>query len=475
VPAATDGTHSSRPGLALLIVVLGTVMVVLDTTIVTVALPAIGTALKASEGIEWVVTVYLLAVAASLPTTGWLADRLGRRATFLWSTAVFTVASLGCALSPSLGVLVACRALQGIGGGAIPTVGMAIVFEVFPRERHGRAISTWGLAALLAPAFGPTFGGWLVTAFSWHWLFLINLPIGLLAVVLGRRLLPELPSRTRRPLDVPSLLAGATGLSLVVLALANGNQWGWASPSVAGCGLGGLAVSAWFVHRNLHRRSPLLRLDLVKDRPFATAVAATFALHSVNYARLVFVPLELATVRHYSALRIGLLLAPAAIVTAICMKIGGRLVDRLGPRRPAMLGAVVMTAGTALLAFVRVGTPAWAIALALCLQAGFGLGAAGVAVAAMSDLPGALLAQAAALRNLVNQVAGALSVAGLSAILYATQGAGPSAADAQQGFTWVFAAAAGMGLVAVRLAARIDDTPPERDEEAFPVITAPLD
>jgi hypothetical protein len=103
------------------------------------------------------------------------------------------------------------------------------------------------------------------------------------------------------------------------------------------------------------------------------------------------------------------------------------------------------------------------------------LGAAGVAVAAMSDLPGALLAQAAALRNLVNQVAGALSVAGLSAILYATQGAGPSAADAQQGFTWVFAAAAGMGLVAVRLAARIDDTPPERDEEAFPVITAPLD
>jgi DHA2 family multidrug resistance protein len=141
---------------------------------------------------------------------------------FMWSMAVFTGASLGCALSPNFAALIAFRALQGVGGGAIPAVGMAIVPEIFPRDQHGRAISTWGTAALLSPAFGPTFGGWLVSAFTWHWLFLINVPIGAFALVVSPRLLPDLAPREHHPFDFASLLLGAAALSLTVLALSNG-------------------------------------------------------------------------------------------------------------------------------------------------------------------------------------------------------------------------------------------------------------
>ncbi|HLY83986.1 MAG TPA: DHA2 family efflux MFS transporter permease subunit, partial [Acidimicrobiales bacterium] len=303
--------------LALTVIVIGTAMVVLDSTIVNVALPEIGRSLKASTGVEWVVTVYLLAVSASLPATGWLADRFGRRSVFMWSMAVFTGASLGCALSPNFAALIAFRALQGVGGGAIPAVGMAILLEIFPRHQHGRAISTWGMAALLSPAFGPTFGGWLVTAFSWHWLFLINVPIGAFALIVSPRLLPDLAPREHHQLDLASVPLGAAALSLTVLALSNGSQWGWTSPRASGAGLTGLLLLGWFIRRNLRRTHPLLELGLLRNRAFSAAVTVTFTLQAVNFARLVFVPLELETVHHYSAFRVGLLLAPSAVVTAV--------------------------------------------------------------------------------------------------------------------------------------------------------------
>jgi MFS family permease len=198
-----------------------------------------------------------------------------------------------------------------------------------------------------------------------------------------------------------------------------------------------------------------LELGLLRNRAFSAAVTVTFTLQAVNFARLVLVPLELETVHHYSAFRVGLLLAPSAVVTAVCMKIGGRMDDRLGPRLPALVGARVMTLGTAALAVVRTTTPGWLVALALCLQAGFGLSSAGVAVAAMSDLPGELLAQAAALRNLANQVAGVVSVAGFGALLSAAGGLSARASRAQYGFNIVFVAAAVLAGIATFLATRI--------------------
>ncbi|MGC2241185.1 MAG: MFS transporter, partial [Acidimicrobiia bacterium] len=162
------------PWIAMGVVLIGTFMVILDTTIVNVALPQIGLALDRQAGIEWVVTAYLLAVGLAQPPTGWLADRFGRKRLFIVSLGFFVIGSLGAALSPNLGSLVGARVIQGLGGGALMPVGMAMIYELFPPHRRGTALGVWGVAAMAGPAFGPVIGGYLVTNVSWHWLFLIN-------------------------------------------------------------------------------------------------------------------------------------------------------------------------------------------------------------------------------------------------------------------------------------------------------------
>ena len=185
-PRASEITERDR-SIGMAVVLIGTVMVTLDTTIVNVALPQIRRDLGGGSSIEWVVTAYLLAIAVSQPATGWAADRFGRRRIYLLSLAAFTGASLAAALSVNLPMLVAMRVLQGFGGGALMPVGMAIVYELYPIERRGRAMALWGVASMASPAIGPTLGGFLVTRISWHWLFLINVPVGTAGVVFGLR------------------------------------------------------------------------------------------------------------------------------------------------------------------------------------------------------------------------------------------------------------------------------------------------
>ncbi len=211
---------TTNPWVPLVVVMASTIMVVLDSTIVNVALHEIGVDLGAGDGIEWIVTAYLLAVCISQPATGWLADRFGRRRVFLTSLVAFTLASAACAVAPTLGVLILCRVLQGLGGGALMPVGMTMVFEMFPRRQHGRAIAVWGMAAMVAPAIGPTLGGWLVTSFSWHWIFLINVPIGIAALIAGIRLLPDIGHREARPFDGLGLALGGGGLAVIILGIA---------------------------------------------------------------------------------------------------------------------------------------------------------------------------------------------------------------------------------------------------------------
>ena len=442
--------------LALWVIVGATTMVSLDITIVNVALHQIAVDLGAGSGIEWVVTAYLLAVCVSQPASGWLADRFGRKPVFLTSLAAFTAASVGCALAPSLGVLIAARVVQGLGGGALIPVGMAMVLGLFPRERHGRAIGIWGLAGMLAPAVGPTLGGWLVTAVSWHWLFLINVPIGVVTFAFGLRLLPEMGERHRRPFDGLGLGLGCGGLSIAVLGLSQANEWGWGSASTLGCLVGGVVLLAAFVSHELRVDHPLIELRMLGERTFRIAMGVMSLVFIAQFARLVFIPLQLEGLRGESALSVGLLFVPAAIVSAAAMTIGGRIVDRIGPRAPVVVGASSMA--FALLAFTQLelDTPLPLIAAILAVQGfGFGLLTPPVLVAGLSDLPPHLMSQGTALRSLLNQVSGAVAVALLGAVVATSAGTDPTPTEAQSAYNNAFAVAAVGVLIAVVLATRL--------------------
>jgi EmrB/QacA subfamily drug resistance transporter len=442
--------------LALIVIVLATMMVALDTTIVNVALHQISVDLGGGDAIEWVVTAYLLAVCVSQPASGWMADRYGRKVVFMGSLVAFTLASIACALAPTLGLLIAARVVQGLGGGALMPVGMAIVFGLFARERHGRAIGVWGLAATLAPAVGPTLGGWLVTSVSWHWLFLINAPIGVATFVCGLRLLPRDEVRHHRRLDVVGLVLGCGGLSLAVLALSEGNTWGWASTATLACLVVGLASLGMFVRHELRVTHPLIELRMFEERLFRQAMIVMVLMFVAQFARLVFIPLQLESLRGETALAVGFLFLPAALVSALAMSLGGNLVDRIGPRVPIVVGAVAVTIAMVCFTRLTLDTPMPVIGLIMCIQGfGFGLLSAPVLVAGLSDLPPSLTAQGTAVRSLLSQVAGALSVAILGAVIASSAGADPSAAQAQSAYNDAFAVAAVGALIGVLVAIRM--------------------
>lgn len=472
-----DRSHSAdlaggNPWLPMGVVMAATIMVALDTTIVNVALHAVGEDLGAGTGIEWVVTAYLLAVCASQPATGWLADRFGRKRIFLASIVAFTLASGLCAMSPTLGLLIASRALQGLGGGALIPVGMAIALELFPLARRGRAMAMWGVAAMVAPALGPTLGGWLVASFSWHWLFLINLPIGVGACIAGSRLLPRSSGHHVRPFDLPGFLLGAIGLTAAVLAVAQGSQWGWTSTATLVCLTGGAAMLTGFVACELHRSDPLIDLRMFSVRQFRLAVTTTMLIAVPQFARLVFLPLQLQGMRGFTALEVGLMLMPAAFATAITMHVGGRAADRAGSRRPVVIGCVGVALSMVGLWQLDQGASVSAIVGLLVFQgASWGLTMSPLLVAGLGEVPARLLAQASAVRSLAAQLGGAVGVAALTAVVTSQRPAN-STTQSWHAYQVAYAVAAGSAIVATLLALRLSSTRPADSPAEAHVVAA---
>jgi EmrB/QacA subfamily drug resistance transporter len=305
-----------------------------------------------------------------------------------------------------------------------------------------------------------------VTEVSWHWLFLVNVPIGLLALVPGVLLLPDLPHGPAGRFDVVGFLTGSTGLAALVLGLSEANAWGWTSPATLACTIGGAALLIAFTRHELRTPQPLLDMRMFRSRTFSMAFGITFLVVAAQYARLVFVPLNLEGLRGYTALDVGLMLAPAGFATAVAMTIGGRLADRTGPRLPLVIGTSVMLVALVALANIGLTTPLWLISVLLVFQ-GFGMGlhAAPATVAAMDTLPSELLGQGSAMRSLTSQVAGALSVATLSAVLSVATPTGASPAQAQDAYNVVFYVASAGMVGALVLALRIR---PGRAEQRSP-------
>ena len=315
--------------IAMTVVLLGTFMVILDTSIVNVALPKIGADFGSISDVEWIVTAYLLAVGVSMTTTGWLADRFGKKRVFVISLALFTLGSLLCALAPTLGLLVVWRVVQGLGGGALDAAGHGDDLRALPAPRAWPGPGDLGVAAMAAPSIGPVLGGYLSSDVSWRWLFVINIPIGVVAVPLASRLLRDVGYRDRRRLDVWGLVSAATGLVLVLLALSEAATWGWASPAFLTTTCVGVALLVAFVVHAALVRQPLIELRILRIPVFTLTLLVIWLVTIGQFARLVFIPLEFETLRGLSALDVGLLLTPSALGVAAMMPIGGRLADRV--------------------------------------------------------------------------------------------------------------------------------------------------
>lgn len=390
---------------------------ILDVTIVNVAIPAIGTEFQ-SNNAEWIVLAYTLSLAVWIPASGWLGDRFGTKKVFLFAFGAFIAGSVLCALAQTMAQLIAFRVVQGIGGGMLTPVGVAMLFRAFPPIERAKASTYIMIPTLLAPALGPILGGFLVTRISWHWIFLINVPIGIVGFIFGWRFLREHREPTAGRFDVPGFIFSGLALALIVYALSEGPRAGWSSPQVMITGLVGVVCAVALVWVELRTPRPLLDLRLLGNRIFRQCnVVSLFS--TMSFLGVLFVmPLYLQLLRGFDALESGLTTFPQAIGVLIASQIAGRLYGRVGPRRLMMWG--LFSAGAVILLFTRVDmdTSLWAIRGMMFLR-GLCMGFAFVPMQAASyaTIAPADNGRASSIFSTQRQVAVSLGVAVLASVL----------------------------------------------------------
>ena len=440
-------TSTANPWPALWAICLGFFMILVDMTIVTVATPAIIADLDAEVNtVIWVTSAYLLAYAVPVLITGRLGDRFGPKRLYLIGLAVFTLASLWCGLSSTVEMLIVARVLQGLGAAVMTPQTMAVITRTFPQERRGTAMSLWGATAGVATLVGPILGGLLVDGLGWEWIFFVNVPVGVLGLVLAFRLVPRLQTHPHR-FDWLGVALSGLGMFLLVFGLQEGHQYDWAT--IAGPltvwrlivgGLVVLAVFVWWQARN--RREPLMPLPLFADRNFSVsnvAIAAVgFAFTAMGFPLMLYAQL----VRGYSPTQAGLLLVPMALVSILMAPGVGRLIDRVHPRTLTVGGFVLLIAAMVLVS--RAMTPDGSVVFLLVSLGVLGLGSsllwAPLSTSANRNLPLHLAGAGSGIYNATRQVGSVIGSAAIAVLMDSRlaahgltgQGGGEAAAQAAQ-------------------------------------------
>jgi len=439
--AAGRGEGLSREILVLAcVVILGTIMTVLDLTVVNVAIPTLARDLGASiPAIQWVMTGYMLAFATVIPLTGWAAERFGARRAWIFALVVFLAGSVLAGAAWSLGSLIAFRVLQGLGAGMILPIGQTILAQAAGPQRMGRVMSVIGVPMLLAPVFGPLLGGVIIGAASWRWIFLINLPVGLAAVVAAVRVLPagsgagagvRAGAQGGRRLDVRGLLLLSPGIAVFLYGMSEaGGHGGFGSPRTIIAVLAGLAlIGLFFWHAAGRGGSALIDVSLLRRRGFGAAAAVNLLLMVALFGSLILIPLYYRQVRHEGTVAIGLLLAPQGLGAALALPLAGRLTDTFGARGVASAGMMLAVLG--MLAYTQVGPGTSYLYLsAALLVVGAGVGATVVPsmAAAFQALTRAETPRGTSAINVIQRLGGAIGTALFAIVLSGQTGAGARA------------------------------------------------
>jgi EmrB/QacA subfamily drug resistance transporter len=415
-PNKLDGTVLKIAG----VVVLGAIMSILDITVVSVALPTFQTEFNASYAqVAWTMTAYTLALATVIPLTGWAADRFGTKRLYMTALLLFTLGSALCATADSIGQLVGYRVLQGLGGGMLMPLGMTIMTRAAGPDRIGRLMAVLGVPMLLGPIGGPILGGWLIDVASWHWIFLINLPIGVIALIYAGLALAKDKPEPSESFDFVGMLMLSPGLALFLYGVSSLPEAGtFADPEVWLPMLGGGLLVVAFVLYSFKPKHPLLDLRLLRDRNL-TVASVTLAVFTVAFmgAGLLF-PSYFLQVRGESTLHAGLLMAPQGIGAMVTMPIAGMLADRIPVGRTVPFALALMATG--FFTFTQVGTDTSYLLLCGSLFV-MGLGMGGtmmpIMTSALKTLTHQEVARGSTLLNILQQIAGSVGSATMSVIL----------------------------------------------------------
>lgn len=404
---------------ALLVTVIGGFMAILDSSIVNVAIPKIMTVFgMTTDQVQWVVTIYLLTLGVVVPTSAWLGDRYGYKQIYIVSLAAFTVGSMLSGIAWSGPVLIGFRVLQALGGGMIMPVMTAMVFRMVPRDRLGSAMGILGVAIIMAPAIGPTIGGYLVQYVDWRLIFYINVPIGIIGVLLARRVLPEFERHPVGPFDWPGFLTSAGGLFALLYGLSQGPTLGWTSEQILVLLYVAAVLLTFFVFWELRVEHPLLDMRVFKYLEFSLSNVLVITTTIALFSGIFYIPLFLQNVAGMGAFETGLILMPAALVTGALMPISGRLYDRIGARPLAIVGLIVVAWSTYLLHNLAVNTPNTTIIGWLVLRSvGMGIMMMPVQTVGLSVIPTRQVGYASAISNIIQRVAGSFGIAYLTAYM----------------------------------------------------------
>ena len=409
---------ASHRGWTLAVVCAATALLLLDVTVVNVALPAIEDDLGASfSELQWVIDAYALALAVTLLTAGSLADRIGRRRMFVAGVLLFTAASAACAAAWSPPALDLARALQGLGAAAMFATSLALLAEDYRGADRGRAFGIWGAVSGAALAIGPLVGGALVDGLGWRWIFWLNLPVGVALAVVAVRRLRESRDPAAGKLDLPGAASFSAGLFLLVLALVRGNPDGWDSPLVLACLIGGPLALAAFVAIELRADHPMLDVRLFRRRAFAGTAAVAFVQSVALYPMFLFLAIYFQDVLGYTPFETGLRLLPVTVTLFVLAPISGRLTAHVSLRTLLTAGLVLIGAGLLLMHGLREDDD-WTALLAGLLVGGAGIGVISPALAAamVGVLPVERSGLSSGINNTFRQVGIAAGIAGLGAI-----------------------------------------------------------
>jgi EmrB/QacA subfamily drug resistance transporter len=408
------------------VVAVGLFMAILDNTIVSVTLPAMQKAFHTDfETITWVASAYFLAQAAVIPMVGYLSDRLGSKLVFLTALILFTVGSALCAFAPTKETLIAFRVFQGIGGGALLPIAFAIIFRIFPPAERGMANAVLGIPVMMAPAFGPTVGGYLSTSFSWNAIFIINLPIGIVALVLAMLVLPrdradaeQQEAVGRQRFDLLGLTLSMVGFTALVYGITEAGAKGWGNTTVLTFILIGVAVLVAFVVVELRVSDPVIDLRLFANYTFTISNIVLWVVAGVLFGSLFLLPLFFESIQGNTALTTGELLISQGLAMGVGMSLSGALYNRVGPRILAAVGLMLLIAGTYSLTQLNVNTSGLSLQIWLILR-GLGLGFTMPALqtVALSAVSNRAMAKASSLVTVTRMVASAIGVASLTTYL----------------------------------------------------------